>query len=711
MRIKKSKIITTSIGSIALFGGLVTQVQADVIKSPSGNVIARGEDGVPWELYENGYLLFKPVSGKDTLVGGVEGKSSWKVNHGTKIKSIGFSGKVYAPADSSNLFANISHNPGNGYVKLLDNLEYIDSAKIDTNRVINMERMFAGLTNLKELDVSQFNTSKVTNMESLFHDVSSLTTLNVSNWDTRMVTNMYQVFTNMRSLKSLDVSRWKTSSVTNMSNLFRGLEHLTSLDVSNWDTSKVTDMRFMFWDASSLERLELGNWNVQNVTRMNGMFRGTNELDTLDISNWNTRSVTDMSEMFGPSNYTGPATKLRLIKFGPNFKNTSYTGELFKNLDKHSLGDRYSEKWEKLHSTYVLSTSELNSKYRVEPEKYSGEWVREMKFFEVELTFDMGTHPAIPKVIARFSRNGNETSPLFTLPTPKNPENLRFVGWVASKDPSSGVITNENRGALYFFSDIGKLKLYPKWEVIPKEPKTVTEVIEPTKEFVIDETRDKGAKNLETPGKKGSKTIKITYTINPETGVATENRGEPIIDSAGKTIVKVAAKPETRQVVGNDGNKYEETTKYTINASNGDLTPNSTRRLVENTKAIEAINAEAKKKNDEIEAANITQEAKTRLKAKVEGERTKGIDAVKRMDTVEKGNAERDKALAAIRAISLNADKQAKEAADLKKAKDAGIDAIKKAAEDKKVEINAADLLPEAKSRLLAQEKVRRIKE
>lgn len=34
---------------------------------PEGNIIAQGEDGVPWELYENGYLLFKPVSDKDTL--------------------------------------------------------------------------------------------------------------------------------------------------------------------------------------------------------------------------------------------------------------------------------------------------------------------------------------------------------------------------------------------------------------------------------------------------------------------------------------------------------------------------------------------------------------------------------------------------------------------------------------------------------------------
>ena len=46
---------------------------------PEGNVIARGEDGVPWELYENGYLLFKPEVGKDTLTNN-SGESTWKVN-------------------------------------------------------------------------------------------------------------------------------------------------------------------------------------------------------------------------------------------------------------------------------------------------------------------------------------------------------------------------------------------------------------------------------------------------------------------------------------------------------------------------------------------------------------------------------------------------------------------------------------------------------
>ena len=75
------------------------------IPQPSGNVIASGEDGVPWDLYENGYLLFKPEAGKDTLTNDGPGKTSWKVNHGSKINYVGFTDKVYAPSNSWSLFS------------------------------------------------------------------------------------------------------------------------------------------------------------------------------------------------------------------------------------------------------------------------------------------------------------------------------------------------------------------------------------------------------------------------------------------------------------------------------------------------------------------------------------------------------------------------------------------------------------------------------
>ena len=637
MRVKKSKIIGISPLFLSSTLGII-EVGAETVPQPSGRIIERGEDGVFWELYENGYLLFKPVPGKDTLATDSV-FTTWKWRHGDKIKYVGFSGKVYAPRDSSYLFSKVTTNESSNF-----NPVYIDVSKIDTSRV--------------------------TDMSYMFYEVSNLSSLDVINWDTSKVTNMNYMFTKASRLVNLDVSRWNTSKVRTALSMFRDASSLTSLDVSKWNTSQFITTANMFQNIPGLRILDIGGWDLKNVRTSSGMFADTSLIKlTLPTS------FTELFEMNEPS---------------------------MKDLPE----GEYTNRWVREDKTYgPMSWSEMVNNWQP---AMAGIWVRERKGFTLDVTYDMGTHPSIPKMTATIFKN---TDPKikdtfvsdFVLPTPKNPENLRFVGWRASKDPSAAIITKENMLGFYLLAEIGHVTLYPKWEAIPKEPKTVTEVIEPTKEYVIDETRDKGAKNLETPGKKGSKITKITYTIHPETGVATENRGEPVIDSAGKTIVKVAAKPETRQVVGNDGNKYEETTRYTINASNGDLTPNSTRRLVENTKAIEAINAEARKKNDEIEAANITQEAKTRLKAKVEGERTKGINAVKKMDTVEKGNAERDKAITAIRAISLDADKQAKETADLKKAKDAGIDAIKKAAEDKKVEINAADLLPEAKTKLLAK--------
>ena len=94
---------------------------------PEGNVIAQGEDGVPWELYENGYLLFKPVEGKDTLTNNGEiDFPSWKEKYHDQIKAIGFTGKTYAPVNSSYLFRGDTHT-WDYFPKKLSNLFYIDA--------------------------------------------------------------------------------------------------------------------------------------------------------------------------------------------------------------------------------------------------------------------------------------------------------------------------------------------------------------------------------------------------------------------------------------------------------------------------------------------------------------------------------------------------------------------------------------------------------
>ena len=264
---------------------------------PEGNVIAQGEDGVPWELYENGYLLFKPVEGKDTLTNnGRMDLPSWKEKYHDQIKAIGFTGKTYAPVNSSYLF----EGDGNWYIfsKNLSNLSYIDASKLDTSKVENMNSMFYGAEGLMNLDIGKWDTSKVTNMENMFFVAEGLTNLDIGKWNTSKVTDMTGMFSRASALTNLDIGKWDTRQVTKMRYMFNGAYSLTNLDIGKLDTSKVTDMTGMFSVASRLTNLDIGKWDTSKVTHMNSMFSGARSLTNLDIGKWDTSQVTNMEFMF-----------------------------------------------------------------------------------------------------------------------------------------------------------------------------------------------------------------------------------------------------------------------------------------------------------------------------------------------------------------------------------------------------------------------------
>lgn len=130
---------------------------------PQGNIVATSEDGVPWELYENGYLLFKPEFCKDTLTNPTN-NNSWKEQYGDKIIAIGFTGKVFAPKDSSWLFSLC--NPKQK--ELLPQLQYIEVEKIDTTFVENMSHLFYQSKGLTYLDIQNWDTSNIMWMNGMF---------------------------------------------------------------------------------------------------------------------------------------------------------------------------------------------------------------------------------------------------------------------------------------------------------------------------------------------------------------------------------------------------------------------------------------------------------------------------------------------------------------------------------------------------------------
>ena len=617
---------------------------------------------MPWKLYENGYLLFKPEAGKDTLTNN-KGKTSWKVNYGSKIKHVGFAGKVYAPVDSSSLFSINSSTVESSYDSNGDHIigmvghgfnpVTFDTTHLDTSKVTDMHQMFSGMSNLTKLDVTHFDTSNVKKMNGMFEDMSNLTNLDVTKFDTSKVTNMAAMFSNVSNLTNLDVTKFDTSKVTDMNHMFYGMSkltnldvthfdtskvlwmgymfsgmssltnldvtkfdtsnvismhwmfsemsNLTNLDVSHFDTSKVTNMAFMFYDSfklanldvskidtskvtdmtamftnlSNLTNLDVSHFNTSNVTKMGTMFGGLNSLTSLDVSKWDTSKVEDMTDIFVATD------KLKELKLGENFKNTTLTNNLFEHLDNHDYGNVYTNKWVKEDgSAGPFTIEEWNTAYRNDPVGMSGTWVRESTLTKYTLNFNSGTTEKITPIEV-------EKNTQTTLPTPKvDNTGYKFLGW--SKTQDGEVITNT--------TNIGRpgetVTLYAKWEKVNNITKQRTP-IEITTIYQGDEELFKGERN-ETPGQAGEKEVITTYKVTPITGELTEpTTTENIITPMRPKVIKVGTEPtadvekipslvryekddsrekgqENITVKGKEGRKTTIST-YTVNPKTGEL--------------------------------------------------------------------------------------------------------------------------------------------
>ena len=588
---------------------------------------------MPWELYENGYLLFKPVPGKDTLTSIDRSENalapSWKRlnNVGNGVKAIGFTDKVYLPEDSSDLFAN---SAGQNIGML--SAEFLDASKIDTSRVKNMYNMFNS-SSFAKLDLNTWNTSNVENMKFLFGH-SNIPELKIDKWDTSKVKDMSFMFYQTKELKELNIQDWNTSNVENMTSMFDYTD-LTKLDLNKWNVAKVKDMYSMFANNIYLEELKISNWDTSNVEDMMGMFHETLKLKELDIVNWNTSKVKNMAYMFAVSNLEkldlskwdtsnvedmkntfASNPKLRYLditnfdtskvnnldrifadsgiiklKIGDKFAKTQLKDGLFESLDFEyigelmTLGQKYGYKWTRLDKTTSFYTvEEWNKVFRENPEKLAGIWVREKKFRE-----------DVRKIVDEKDKEINE---------------VELDNYTEPKDEPDGVTVDKI--PIYKVQKItttykGDDTLDKGQQVVEKDGKTdgnkvvrvgtkptvkVEQIPSPVR-YEKDPTREKGQENITVKGKDGSKTTTTTYTVNDKTGEVVETVGKPVVVEPTETVVKVASKDKvsveklpspvryekdnTREkgqenitVKGKDGSKTT-TTTYTVNPKTGEV--------------------------------------------------------------------------------------------------------------------------------------------
>ena len=258
----------------------------------------------PYNVGDNVWAKIETVNGSKTLLFySLNGTLSrdWKKIVGFKnieaISAIGFgsgSDKMYLPKDSSFLFSNYE----NYDEYRMDNLKKIDTSKMDTSKVTNMQGMFRECHGLAELDLSSFNTKNVTNMAVMFCHCENLTKLNL-HINTSNVTIMRWMFAYCRKLTNLDVSSFNTAKVTDMGFMFFACNNLVTLDLKNFNTSNVTDMVDMFMACFELKSVNVSSFNTSKVTGMAYMFDSCSSLTSLDLRSFDTSKVKSFYNVFG----------------------------------------------------------------------------------------------------------------------------------------------------------------------------------------------------------------------------------------------------------------------------------------------------------------------------------------------------------------------------------------------------------------------------
>ena len=614
--------VATNIEQIKPIVHMINAQAADTSPKPSGQIIAQDEDGVPWELYENGYLLFKPEVGKDTLTND-NGSTSWKVKHGSKIKYVGFNSTVYLPADSAYLFSRHSRQSkyiDRGFTPIVFDTTHLDTSKVlnmhavfyglsnvvdldvthfDTSKVTDMSMMFKNMRQLTNLDVTHFDTSKVTDMRSMFEYASRLTNLDVTHFDTSKVTNMHGMFSGMSSLNHLDVTHFNTSNVTTMHQMFSEMSNLTNLDVTHFDTSKVTDTHSMFLNLSQLRNLDITRFDTSNVTDMRWMFSGMSNLTNLDVTHFDTSKVTDMNSMFKDMIQL---TNLDLTHFDTS--KVTDTRQMFSGMSKlkelkinekfkadgirtipieHVYGDQYTDKWYDMYNKeHPYTIDEWAAVYAANPIATAGTWIRESTIKDAILTFP-GENLAPIRV-----RPTDTELPQLSLPGKPKP-NHKFLGW--SKDGKNLLTREEAKPG-------ETIALQPLWQQV-NDNTIVTEVIPVTTAYRGDNNLDYG-KSQETPGTPGEKHIIATYSVAPYTGELKKlaEKTEIVRDMIPKVITK-GTKPKV-EIINRNGARVRKTTNYTVDPNSGNVSESVSYSLVKGVDGEEIANENSWEKRERL---------------------------------------------------------------------------------------------------------------
>ena len=112
-------------------------------------------------------------------------------------------------------------------------------------------------------------------------------------------------------------------------------------------------------------------------------------------------------------------------------------------------------------------------------------------------------------------------------------------------------------------------------------PTTETRSVAPRVRYIKDLSRAFGQPNVvETAGENGESTVTTNYTLNTSNGTVTPSEQPAVVTRQPKDkVIKVAAKPTERTFVDDQGRTVTETTDYDLNEDTGVLTPRTPTRI------------------------------------------------------------------------------------------------------------------------------------
>ena len=131
-------------------------------------------------------------------------------------------------------------------------------------------------------------------------------------------------------------------------------------------------------------------------------------------------------------------------------------------------------------------------------------------------------------------------------------------------DPNTGVLTPTEKKEV-FKQDGAKSKV-------------IVTPLEPSVRYEKDDTRVKGGANVTEAGTPGTRTVTITYTVNPTDGSLVPHEEPAVVVPSKPTVVKVPAKDEVEYLKDGD-DVVKKTTTYEVNPSTGALTSTETTEI------------------------------------------------------------------------------------------------------------------------------------